>query len=325
MIIELGGMAMQLHKSLEDFRDLILLVAEDLGLDPTIVEKDYWITHSLYHLSKSKYKEVVVFKGGTSLTKCYEDLHRFSEDIDIVLLTNGMSKSQVKKTISKIEEVMSESLLPGEFVEERKSGDYRYTQFTYESLFTGALKELYPNIRFELTSFMQPHPFELKEIGSFVQRYLSERGMEYVIQEFRLERFELNVLSIERTVIEKLVSLIRMSYETELKEFLTKTRHLYDLYMTYNMVRDFYNDDEKLREMVLVVKDAEHDSRFKDMYPNEKQWHTAPLFSVLDDSRIENAYRERFGVEFVYGKLPEFEDVKKVILEIQQALKRCSL
>jgi len=149
--------------------------------------------------------------------------------------------------------------------------------------------------------------------------------MEDVIQEFRLERFELNVLSIERTVIEKLVSLIRMSYETELKEFLTKTRHLYDLYMTFNLVREFYNDDEKLPEMILMVKNAEHDSRFKDMYPLENRWHTAPLFLILDDPRIENAYRVHFGVEFVYGKLPEFEDVKKIILEIQQALKRCDL
>ena len=174
MIIELGGTAMQLHKSHEGFKDLVLITAEYLGLDPTIVEKDYWITHSLYHLSKSEYKDIVVFKGGTSLTKCYEDLHRFSEDIDIALLTNGMNKSQVKKTISKIEEVMSASLKHGEFEEERKSGDYRYTQFTYESLFTGALMELHPNIRFELTSFMHPHPFELREVGSFVQRYLSE-------------------------------------------------------------------------------------------------------------------------------------------------------
>ena len=110
---------MQLHKSTEDFRDLALITAEYLGLDPTIVEKDYWITHALYHLSKSEYNDVVVFKGGTSLTKCYKDLHRFSEDIDIALLANGMSKSQVKKTISKVEDIMSTGLKLGEFEAEK--------------------------------------------------------------------------------------------------------------------------------------------------------------------------------------------------------------
>ena len=60
---------MHLHKSTEDFADLVRISSEYLGLDPTIVEKDYWITHALYHLSKSDYRNLVVFKGGTSLTK----------------------------------------------------------------------------------------------------------------------------------------------------------------------------------------------------------------------------------------------------------------
>ncbi|MGB3366904.1 MAG: nucleotidyl transferase AbiEii/AbiGii toxin family protein [Acidaminobacteraceae bacterium] len=98
---------MHLHKNTEDFRNLILLTSEKLSLDPTIIEKDYWITHALYHLSKSEYKDKIVFKGGTSLTKCYEDLHRFSEDIDIALLANGMNPSKIRKTLSRVEKVMN--------------------------------------------------------------------------------------------------------------------------------------------------------------------------------------------------------------------------
>lgn len=67
--IELGGTVMRLHKNTDDFRDLIRITSEYVGLDPTIVEKDYWITHALYQLSNSDYMEYVVFKGGTSLTK----------------------------------------------------------------------------------------------------------------------------------------------------------------------------------------------------------------------------------------------------------------
>ena len=80
---------MRLHKRVEDFTDLIRITSEYMNLDPSIIEKDYWITHDLYQLSKSEYKEMVVFKGGTSLTKCYKDLYRFSEDIDIALLQKG--------------------------------------------------------------------------------------------------------------------------------------------------------------------------------------------------------------------------------------------
>ena len=323
--IEHGGIAMRLHKNPDDFADLIRITSEYLGLDPTIVEKDYWITHALYHLSKSEYMEKVVFKGGTSLTKCYEDLHRFSEDIDIALLANGMTNSQIKKTIQKVEEVMSFELSPGEFEDERKSGNYRYTQFTYKSMFAGELRELHPNIRFELTSFMHPHPFENREVGTFIELYLKRNNMQDVIDEFELGRFELNVLTIERTVVEKLASLIRMSFEVDLKEIQIKTRHLYDLYMTYHLVSEFYEDEDALSEMVTIVKAAEAESRFKDMYPIDHLWQTAPLFSVLNDTRIEIAYRERFGAEFVYGDLPDFDDVKKVILELQKALIRCNV
>ncbi len=47
------------------------------------------------------------------------------------------------------------------------------------------------------------------------------------------------------------------------------------------------------------------------MYPIENKLQDAPLFTILDDSKIEFAYRDHFGAEFVYGQLPEFEIVKK--------------
>ncbi len=220
---------------------------------------------------------------------------------------------------------MSVDLQQGGFEEERKSGNYRYTQFTYKSLFFGSLIELHPNIRFELTSFMNPYPYESRMMGSFIELYLDEMDMKDVIQEFGLEKFELNVLAIERTVIEKLVSLIRMSYDSEMKELLIKTRHLYDLYMTYPLVKEFYEDNEEFVDMIEIVKSAEHDSRFREMYPLENKWQEAPLFLILDDPRVEIAYRDCFGVEFVYGQLPEFELVKEVIIKLQKALIRCNL
>lgn len=159
---------MRLHENTDDFRDLIRITSKYVGLDPTTVEKDYWITHALYQLSNSDYMEYVVFKGGTSLTKCYEDLHRFSEAC--------------------------------------KSGDYRHTQFTYKSIYSGNLRELHPSVRFELTSFMRPHPHEKRLVGSFIEQYLNQNDMKDIIDEFGLGKFKLNVLCIERTVVEKLAS-----------------------------------------------------------------------------------------------------------------------
>jgi len=64
-----------------DFAQLLALVADARGLDPMLVEKDYWIMHSLWGLQNQGFS--FELKGGTSLSKGFGVIHRFSEDIDI--------------------------------------------------------------------------------------------------------------------------------------------------------------------------------------------------------------------------------------------------
>lgn len=63
------------------FADLIRIVAEQKGIDPALVEKDYWIMHCLYGLQQLDL--IFELKGGTSLSKGFQIINRFSEDIDI--------------------------------------------------------------------------------------------------------------------------------------------------------------------------------------------------------------------------------------------------
>src|SRR5258708_37306152 len=69
-----------LHDHL-DFADLIRIVAQERGIDPALVEKGYWIMHCLYGLQRLNMK--FQLKGGTSLSKGFQIVNRFSEDIDI--------------------------------------------------------------------------------------------------------------------------------------------------------------------------------------------------------------------------------------------------
>ena len=64
-----------------DFDQLLALVADERGLDPMLVEKDYWIMHCLWGLQVLGFQ--FELKGGTSLSKGFGVIHRFSEDIDI--------------------------------------------------------------------------------------------------------------------------------------------------------------------------------------------------------------------------------------------------
>ena len=65
------------------FADLIRIVAEQEGIDPALVEKDYWIMHCLYGLQELGF--IFALKGGTSLSKGHHIINRFSEDIDILI------------------------------------------------------------------------------------------------------------------------------------------------------------------------------------------------------------------------------------------------
>jgi hypothetical protein len=64
-----------------DFADLLRIVARDQGLSPGLVEKDYWVTHTLWALHQGSLE--VWFKGGTSLSKGFGLIRRFSEDLDL--------------------------------------------------------------------------------------------------------------------------------------------------------------------------------------------------------------------------------------------------
>ena len=67
----------------ELFKDLITFVSRKTNVREDIVEKDYYVTLILQELSKADYP--IVFKGGTSLSKAYCVIDRFSEDVDIGL------------------------------------------------------------------------------------------------------------------------------------------------------------------------------------------------------------------------------------------------
>ena len=98
---------MELHKSPEMFSDAILAASEYLNIAPALIEKDYYVTLILKRLNE----EIpgLLFKGGTSLSKCYKLIDRFSEDIDLTLdsthFTQGQKRNANKSIIRVCEEL----------------------------------------------------------------------------------------------------------------------------------------------------------------------------------------------------------------------------
>ena len=81
----------------EDFKYFIIETAHQVNLSEFIVEKDYWVTYLLKNLVKSEFANEFVFKGGTCLSKAYNLIERFSEDIDLLMLETEKTQSKTQK------------------------------------------------------------------------------------------------------------------------------------------------------------------------------------------------------------------------------------
>ena len=104
---------MKLHQNIPLFKDAVKATAQHMNIPPEFVEKDYWITYALFAIFKDKIGKDTVFKGGTALSKCYNMIERFSEDIDLVVLrregeTDNKLKSKLKDISTVVETVLPE-------------------------------------------------------------------------------------------------------------------------------------------------------------------------------------------------------------------------
>jgi predicted nucleotidyltransferase component of viral defense system len=83
-----------------EFNDLLAIVANEKKIDIALIEKDYWIMHVLYSLKQQNIE--FELKGGTSLSKGFGLINRFSEDIDIHIKTKKEYKHGKQKAVYKI-------------------------------------------------------------------------------------------------------------------------------------------------------------------------------------------------------------------------------
>ncbi|MDP2362411.1 MAG: nucleotidyl transferase AbiEii/AbiGii toxin family protein, partial [Ignavibacteria bacterium] len=225
---------MNLHTDKKLFSQTILATAKNTNINEIFIEKDYWITLILSRLSESRYASQTVFKGGTSLSKGYGLISRFSEDVDIAIIEQKEKSGNVVKTIIRTVEKQISAGLKEIVVDDvtSKGSRYRKSVFEYESTIQ---KNPSNRLMLEVNSFANPYPFQSMLIKSFVYDFLISTDNKKLIDKFGLSPFEINVLSKEQTLLEKLVSLIRFSFDDNTSAALSsKIRHFYDLYFLFN-------------------------------------------------------------------------------------------
>jgi len=313
---------MTLDNNLQQFSDAIRAASEHLNIAPIYIEKDYWITKILQQLSKTPQANNTVWKGGTSLSKGYRLIDRFSSDIDIAVLAEGMNGNQIKSLISKVSKGMTAGIAETEMPGETSKGSrYRKTYHSYKSTLTGSdprMKLLGNYVIVEINSFANPYPYVKLEIESFITQFLRETGREQLIDDWDMAPFELNVLDKRRTVCEKMVSLLRFSFTPQPLEGLSKKiRHFYDLHALLN--------DTECREYLgqVFVSDLKdlwrHD---QSVFDTPEGWQgkcieDAPLLKNFPQlwKELSTHYSDELG-QLAYRPIPLPEEIEESMTEM---------
>lgn len=307
---------MRLHEELEIFKQLVAFTAKDMKILEFYVEKDYWVTYILKKLSESEFKNEIVFKGGTSLSKAYNAINRFSEDIDLQLINNSLSEHQRKKLLKEIEKKITEGMkyLP-DHARESKRGNIRKTIYGYPIQINekdkGQVSEV---IVLEINSLSTPEPIEKLKIESYIGKYLKKIEREDIITNFELEEFEINVLSVKRTFIEKIFAILDYTFEINPEiELEKKIRHIYDVHQLYQIeeIKNFIMTDEAFKMASKVVVENDFFGKRKDINYTESFLYDD--FDRID--KIEKVYRTIFK-SMVFGDFPDFKNLKVTLKEI---------
>ena len=224
---------MRLDENKELFQTLIINTARKNKIMNEYVEKDYWLALLLKHILSRDCG--YIFKGGTSLSKCYHLINRFSEDIDISYKDDyhSLGPSPLDKKFKGITRSIKEVGLELQNTNKLRRDSY-FNRFIckYDSLFDD--NQIKKDVVIELAGQTPSFPSIKKPIQSFIGEYLDDIGRHDLTEQFGLEQFEVEVQSLERTLVDKTFAICDYYLSNKSNE---RSRHIYDIHKILPLVK----------------------------------------------------------------------------------------
>lgn len=239
-----------LHKDGQLFRESIDVTVYQTGISAEAVEKDYYVTMILKYLAEKL--DFIVFKGGTSLSKCHKVIKRFSEDIDLTIdtsLSQGQ-KRRVKAAIIEIVDLMGLEIINLENTRSRR--DYNCYAIAYKSVLPSVGEAVQPTVLVETSYIAVSFPISVLPVGNYIGSMMEEEAPE-AVEKYGLAPFEMKVQGIDRTLADKVFALCDYYLLNNVKKH---SRHIYDIYKLLPLIP--INAQYKLlvEEVRLVRKEA---------------------------------------------------------------------
>ena len=192
----------------KDFEQAILRAEEHFrarGLKAAFIEKDYYVMEAL-RLVASAAEGKVIFKGGTSLSKGWSLIDRFSEDVDIFLNPAGLGNRAIDRELKRIRDIVAgHSGLTLQQGEGQTVGGFgRSDRYSYTQRFGGA-GAIANRVLLEIGTASGNQPVEVKEIRSYLAEFLADTGQSLGAEDEA--GFAMPLLHFRRTFVEKLFAI----------------------------------------------------------------------------------------------------------------------
>lgn len=350
-------MAKWIDYSVDERKALIAKVAQAKNIDDAAAEKDWWVTAVLYAVFHTSIAEYSLFKGGTSLSKGWDIISRFSEDIDIALdrsfykevkgytcaecatmtqIRNlreknqdfifGGFKDELSETLKALGlpviKVIDENELAEERGIDRKTShdkDPAVLNVFYHSLYTSAKSYANPVVKIEISCLSLSEPYEMKSISSLVQQICSAEFGEDIDNAFSQT---VRTVSPARTFLEK-AFLLCEEFQKDKPRTSRMSRHLYDL--------DKLSHTEYMRKALddgkLYLEIVKHREKFYHPSYVDYSKELPEVISFLPPKEVEDAFRSDYNEmrsSFIYEKNPlSYDDLLESVSAIQDQFRKC--
>lgn len=308
---------------------LVSRVAEHRGLNPAYVEKDFWVTEVLRVATRARpiagcdQPVEFIFKGGTSLSRVFGLIDRFSEDIDLlVAFPQGPGASARHAVFKQVDVQIAAHLGSPGIVVSSTTGVKRDTTYVYPASFPGsALKE---GVLLEMGSRGGTHPVSPHPFRSMIAIYADEVLGEDVSAWDEFAPFEVNVLAPERTLLEKLAAVHAAASAGDNNAILKAGRHFYDIarLLASTVVTDALDalGPEGVRELAADIDRHSERAGFAWSPRPEGGYADSPAFNVDAAAFpfITRGYDS--ALSLVYGRRPSLAEVLDVVHQNRQRL-----
>lgn len=321
----------------EDRRIVINQVSTKTGLLPVAIEKDLWVMIALQAIFSTEIANHLVFKGGTSLSKAWGIIERFSEDIDLAIdrsffgFEGDLSRTQVKHlrkasckyVDQKFPSLLKKALLDNGVKEfeltvtefEESDTDPLAIELRYNSL-VEKQDYLQPRILIEISSRSLIEPFENKELSSIISTL-------YPKEKFIDKPIIVPTVTPARTLIEKMFLLHEEFQKPKDKKNRSErmTRHLYDI----SRLMDTKYLEEAISNKDLYNTIISHRSKLTKISWVDYNSHNYKTLNFIPPSEIINEYEKDYSAmkeSMFYGKTESFDDLIKKLKKLNNRINK---